>query len=193
MMRRLGFRVLLTAAFASVLCWSALAGSGKATAEPRISVTPGEGPMGTQLTISGQGFQPGEGIFLEILPVGAPHPYRIGNISAESTGEFVVNAELGIVYPGPDVPDPAPPGQGQRVNHAPGDHQIMAYPESLGGRTLDTIAQAPKVSFKVTASPLPSTGGQPGSNQQDLPIELAVGLLLVLIGVVIWKRALISS
>lgn len=187
-MRQLAFRLLLAGALASALCISAIAGSGNAIAEPRISVSPAGGPLGTQLTFSGQGFLPGERIFLDIYPAGAPHGLWIGRISADSTGQFVVNAELGIVYPGPELPDPAPPGQGERVNLAPGDYQIRAYPESLGHLT-----PSPNVAFKVTVGSLPSTGGAPGPNQQDLPVELAAGLFLVLIGVAIWKRALISS
>jgi hypothetical protein len=187
-MRRTGARYLLAVAIGSALCLFALGGSGAATGAPRMSVSPAEGPLGTQLTISGQGFQPSEAIFLDIYPVGAPHGLWIGRVSADSTGQFVVNTDLGIVYPGPELPDPAPPGGGQRVNHAPGDYEVRAYPESLGHLT-----PSPKVAFKVTVGSLPSTGGQLGSNQQDLPVELAAGLLLVLIGAAMWRRAVVSG
>ena len=162
-------------------------------AEPSISVTPNEGRMGTQLTISGQGFQPDETIFLEISPVGAPGAYRIGNISADSAGAFVARAELGIVYPGPDVPDPAPPGQGQKVNLAPGDYQILAYPESLGGRTPATIAKAPKTSFQVTASTVPNTGGNPQTGGTGLPLGVVGGLLLMAAGLYICRKASVPN
>jgi hypothetical protein len=145
--------------------------------------------MGDQLTISGQGFQPEEKIFLEISPVGAPGAYRIGNISADSVGGFTVRAELGVVYPGPDVPDPAPPGQGQRVNLAPGAYQILAYPESLGERTLETIAQAPKTMLEVTAPALPGGGGNPQARDTGLPLGVLAGLLLMASGLFIYRKA----
>lgn len=145
--------------------------------------------MGTQFTVSGQGFEPNDIIYWEIFPVGAPETRRIGNISASATGTFSVNAELGIVYSGPDAPENAPVGGGLKINHPPGDYQIMAYPKSFGSRTAETIAQAPKVSFKVTASALPSTGGEPGTGGRGLPIGVVAGLFLIAAGVVVWKKA----
>ena len=100
-----------------------------------------------------------------------------------------MNAELGIVYSGPDVLDPAPPGGGQQVNLAPGDYQILAYPESLGGRTPETIAKAPKTSFQVTASTLPSTGGNPQTGGIGLPLGVVGGLLLMAAGFYIGRMA----
>ena len=142
--------------------------------------------MGAQITVSGQGFVPNEAIFLEIFPVGAPETRRIGNISASATGTFSVVAEVGIAYAGPDVPTVAPVGGGQKINHPPGDYQIMAYPVSFGGRTADTIARAPKVPFTVTASGLPATGGSPGSDRFRYSSATLFGLVLVIAGLATW-------
>jgi hypothetical protein len=185
----MSYRNALPIGILVAVTWIAFAGPGAAMATPAITVSPGEGPMGTQFTVSGQGFVPNDTIFLEIFPVGAPETRRIGNISASATGTFSVNAELGIVYSGPDAPENAPVGGGQKVNHPPGDYTIMAYPKSFGSRTAETIAQAPKVSFKVTASALPSTGGEPGTGGRGLPIGVVAGLLLMVASAIIWKKA----
>lgn len=176
------FKIVVAIGLLLAVSWSMAIPSNRAMAAATISVSPSEGPMGTLLTLSGEGFEPGETIFLEISPVGAPSAFGIGNVTAQSNGEFSVSAELGIVYPGPDVPEPAPPGGGQKVNLAPGDYQIMAYPESLGGRTPDTIAQAPKVPFKVTVSSLPDTGGEPATLDGGFPLEVTAGLFLIVAG-----------
>jgi hypothetical protein len=154
-------------------------------AAPVIAVNPSEGPMGAKFTVSGQGFEPNEVIFLEIFPVGAPESRGIGNISASGAGTFSVVAEVGIAYAGPDVPEVAPVGGGQKINHPPGDYYIMAYPQAFGPRTAETLAATPRVLFKVTASSLPSTGGPPGPNQPGPQIYLVVGLFLVMAGITV--------
>jgi hypothetical protein len=146
----------------AVVTWIAFARPGAAMATPAIAVSPNEGTMGTQFTVFGQGFEPNDIIHLEIFPVGAPESRGIGNISASATGTFSVVAEVGIAYAGPDVPEVAPVGGGQKINHPPGDYYIMAYPQAFGSRTAETLAAAPRVLFKVTPSSLPSTGGPPG-------------------------------
>jgi hypothetical protein len=185
----MSYRNALPIGMLVAVTWIAFAGAGAAMATPAITVSPSEGPMGTQFTVSGQGFEPNDTIFLEIFPVGAPESRRIGNISASATGTFSVVAEVGIAYAGPDVPEVAPLGGGQKINHPPGDYYIMAYPQAFGPRTAETLAQAPKVLFKVTASALPSTGGEPGTGGRGLPIGVSAGLLLIAAGVVIWKKA----
>jgi hypothetical protein len=185
----MGYRIVLAGGILAVLGWIAFAASTTAMAAPSISVTPNEGPAGTRLTISGQGFQPDETIYLGIAPLGALGEYGIGTISADAAGGFVVSAEVGIVYTGPNLPDPAPPGQGERVNLAPGDYQILAYPGSFGGRTPETIAKAPKASFQVTGSTLPNTGGSPHRNDSGQAIGVIAGLALMAGGFCVWRKA----
>lgn len=180
-----------TVALAAMACaWAVTLANANALGT--ISVTPSQGSIGTELTIVGESFEPGETIYLEIYPVGASSPYRIGNVMTDSAGGFLASAPLGNVYPGLDVPEPAPPGEGQQVNLAPGDYLIMAYPASYGTRTPETIQQAPKVSFEVTASSLPDTGGPPVAAGGALPASVIVGVLLLAVGILTWRAAIVQ-
>jgi hypothetical protein len=161
-----------------------------AIAQPEITVSPNQGSVGNQVSIKGEGFEPGETIYLEIFPLGGSSPYRIGNVVADSFGRFSASGPLGNVYPGLNVPEPAPPGEGQQVNLAPGQYQIMAYPASFGTRTPGTIEQAPKVGFEVTVSSLPDTGGPPAPEGGALPASVIFSGLLFAASVLIFRVAI---
>jgi hypothetical protein len=182
-MRHVAFRAAVL--FGSlVLALSAVSTSG---AEPRISVSPREGSTGDEMTVYGDGFEPNDTIYISIHPpLGG---YGIGVVSADLEGKFTATTRVGNVYDTEPFPEQAPPGEGYEVQLSPGDYEILAYPASFGGRTAETIAQAPKVSFKVTASALPSTGGEPGTGGRGFPVEVVAAPFLLIGGIFVWTAA----
>lgn len=118
-----------------------------ARGKPQVEVSPQQGPQGTVVTVTGQGFLSGDTIFVELYRApGNGDSIRLATVSADSAGEFdfrvAIDIDSGVLIPG--------------------EYLIMGYPRSFGDRTAETIEQAPKVSFTLTgpAAP-PSAGGQP--------------------------------
>jgi hypothetical protein len=180
--------IRLAATVIASLLIASLIGVGSAMAEPTITVSPNSGSQGVPFTVTGQGFQPGDKIYISIGPREAPSGYGIGVVFADSQGSFAASTKVGNVHDSEPFPQSAPPGEGYTVQLAPGDYEILAYPESFGGRTGETITASPKVRFTVTASSLPSTGGPPDSGHSPL-VALTVGLALIVVGAFICQNA----
>ena len=157
--------------------------------EPTISVSPTEGSTGDQVTISGDGFEPNDTIYISIHPPQASGGYGIGVVLADSEGSFVAVTRVGNVYDSEPFPESAPPGEWYEVQMSPGDWEILAYPASFGDRTAETIARTPKVNFEVTASSLPNTGGERPIGGEGLSLELIAGLLLMVAGASVMLKA----
>jgi len=115
--------------------------------QPRISISSEEGPPRTVLTISGEGFPPGDRVYLEVFPgIGPNHgTIRLAMVTVDADGEF----RIGVV---------TPPEGFENWGQVGGEYTVMAYPQSFGARTAETIEGAPNVVFTLTPGVWPPSG-----------------------------------
>src|SRR5574341_147100 len=139
--------IRIAAVLMASLAIASLSGVGPAMAAPAITVSPDSGPQGAPFTITGRDFQPDDKIYISIDTPQGVEGYPVAVVTTDANGEFVAHTFVGNVYPGPEFPDTAPPGGGQDVTLVPMEWVILAYPESFGGRTFETLAAAPRARF----------------------------------------------
>jgi hypothetical protein len=141
-MRGLAIWVLVVGALGSL----GAAATG-AQGQPSISLSPQEGSAGTVVTISGEGFTPGDTVYLEGFPgIGSNHgTIRLATVTVDVDGQFRIGAVM-------------PPEGSENWGQVGGEYTVMAYPHSFGARTTETIAAAPKAVFTVTTGALPPSG-----------------------------------
>ena len=138
--------------------WLALGVSAtEGQAQPRLSVSPEQGPAGTVLTIVGDGFVPGDTVYVEVWPGVAPDSgtVRLATVTADDLGRFRTSALM-------------PPEGFENWGRIAGRHTVMAYPHSFGDRTRETIEAAPKMVFAFTPGAPPPTGlGAPADGNES--------------------------
>jgi hypothetical protein len=134
-----------------LLLVGALAGVGtavaRAQAQPSISISPQEGRAGAVLTVAGEGFAPGDTVYVEVFPgVGPDHgTIRLATVSVDAEGKFRIGAVM-------------PPEGSENWGRIGGEYTVMAYAHSLGARTTETIEAAPKAVFTLTPGAWPPSG-----------------------------------
>jgi len=135
-------------------------GVTRAQAGASITLSPGSGPGGTSTVISGTGFMPGDTVFIEIVgPSGETG--RLATVSPDAGGRFAVTVTMPAGGPIEQIP-------------------LMAYPLSLGMRSPEAIAQAPRAVFTLTpAAPvMPATGTASAGATQAVSAMTMLTLLL---------------
>jgi hypothetical protein len=127
-----------------------------AQAQPSISVSPQQGPSGTVPTIGGEGFAPGDTVYLEVFPgIGPNHgTVRLATVTVDADGEF----RIGVVMP---------PEGFENWGRVGGEYTVMAYPHSFGARTTESVEVAPKAVFTLTPGIWPPSGVGPSIAQGE--------------------------
>ena len=130
--------------------------AASAQAQPRIRVSPQEGPPGTVLSINGEGFALGDTVYVEVFPgIGGDHgTIRLETIAVDATGQF----RIGVVMP---------PEGFENWGRIGGQYTVLAYPSSFGNRTSETVEAAPTVVFTLTPGVWPPTGAGRGVAQGE--------------------------
>jgi len=115
----------------------------RAQGEPSISVSPQEGPPGTVVTVSGEGFIPGDTVYIDVTAVlsRGGGTVRLATVTVDAEGGFRITAEMRAA--------------GTSVYR---EFNVMAYAHSFGNRSVETIAAAPKAIFTVTTGASPPSG-----------------------------------
>ncbi len=123
--------------------------AARAQVEPSISVSPEEGLAGTAITVSGLGFAPGDTVYIGVFPVtGIPGGHGtapLATATVDAEGEFHVAAVI-------------PPAGFENWAQIYREYEVMAYAQSFGSRTSETVEAAPKAIFTLTSSFLPPSG-----------------------------------
>ena len=123
--------------------------AARAQGQPSISVSPQEGPPGTVLTITGEGFTPADTVYIEVFPVtgavGGHGTVPVATVTADGEGEF-------------DVAVVIPPEGFENWGRVYREYEVMAYAESFGNRTSETVEAAPKAIFTLTPAAWPPSG-----------------------------------
>jgi hypothetical protein len=116
-------------------------------AQPRIRVSPQEGPPGTVLSITGEGFAVGDTVYVEVFPgIGGDHgTIRLETIAADAGGSFNTRVVM-------------PPEGLENWGRIGGQYTVLAYPSSFGNRTSETVEAAPKAIFTLNPTVLPPSG-----------------------------------
>jgi hypothetical protein len=124
----------------------------RAQGEPSISVSPQEGPPGTVVTVSGEGFIPGDTVYIDVTAVlsRGGGTVRLATVTVDAEGGFRITAEMRAA--------------GTSVYR---EFNVMAYAHSFGNRSVETIAAAPKAVFTVTPSVLPPSGVGVGVGHEE--------------------------
>ena len=121
----------------------------RAQGEPSISVSPQEGPAGTVLMVTGEGFAPGDTVYIEVFPVtgvtGGHGTVQLATVTVDTEGEFHV---AGVI-------PPAGFANWARVYR---EYEVMAYAHSFGNRTEETVEAAPKAIFTLAPGVWPPSG-----------------------------------
>ncbi len=117
--------------------------ASEAQGQPSISVSPQEGPAGTVVTVSGEGFIPGDTVYIDVTAVlsRGGGTVRLATVTVDTEGQFRITAEMRAA--------------GTSVYR---EFNVMAYPHSFGMRNRDTIKAAPKAIFTVTPGVWPPSG-----------------------------------
>ena len=115
--------------------------------QPRLSISPEQGPAGTVVTIVGDGFVPGDTVYLEVFPgTGSDHgTISLATMTVDESGRFSFALSV-------------PPAGLENLARLGGPFTILAYPSSFGNRTTETVAAAPKAVFTLTAGAPPPSG-----------------------------------
>jgi hypothetical protein len=124
----------------------------RAQGEPSISVSPQEGPPGTVVTVSGEGFIPGDTVYIDVTAVlsRGGGTVRLATVTVDAEGGFRITAEMRAA--------------GTSVYR---DFNVMAYPHSFGMRNKETIEAAPKAIFTHTPGLWPPSGAGGGVAQGE--------------------------
>lgn len=135
-----------------------------------ITLTPDCGVGGTRVVVRGEGFIPGDVVYIDLM--GPLEGSRLATATPGPDGRFAVS----IVIPVGVFPEP---------------QRIIAYPESFGGRSEETVARAPRAFFTVTDSGAPASGagslGLPrtGVSHQDGLDRYAPALPVVIVALAV--------
>jgi len=147
-MRELGVCLLLVGALVALGTVAA-----EAQGQPSISVSPQEGPPGTVVSVTGEGFAPGDTVYIQVFPVtGVPGGHgtvRLATATVDAEGEFHVAAVI----------PPAGFANWARVYR---EYEVMAYAHSFGNRTEETVEAAPKAIFTLAPGVWPPSGAGAG-------------------------------
>jgi hypothetical protein len=127
-----------------------------AQGQPSISISPQEGPPGTVLAVTGEGFAPGDTVYIEVFPgISLDHgAVPLETIAANDVGRFDIRAGM-------------PPEGFENWGRVGGQYTVMAYPSSFGNRTRETVEAAPKAIFALTPGVWPSSGVGAGLTQKE--------------------------
>jgi len=118
-----------------------------AQGQPTLGILPQEGPPGTIVTITGEGFVPGDAVYIETFPgTASDHgTIRLMTVTPDDSGRFSIIL-------------PMPPEGLENLGRIGGPLTIFAYPHSFGNRTTATVGAAPKAVFALTVGAPPPSG-----------------------------------
>jgi hypothetical protein len=121
--------------------------AASAQAQPRIRISPREGLPGTVISITGEGFAPGDTVYIQMFPgIGGDHgTILLETIAADAGGSFNTRAVM-------------PPEGFENWGRIGGQYTVLAYPSSFGNQGRETVEAAPKVVFTLTPGVWPPSG-----------------------------------